>query len=64
MFIRDGLTPLERDLLHVQVRQARCAVCLHRDAKLRDGDWTCEKGLEWPRRQRSICEGFELDETV
>ena len=58
------LTPVERAVQSMQVREARCAVCQHREHEVFDGEWTCRKGLRWPAGQTRRCERFKLDESV
>jgi len=64
MFSSDGLTPVERQVQAMQVRESRCAVCLHRQVEVFEGEWLCQKGLRWPKGRHRRCERFALDEAA
>lgn len=64
MYSRDGLTPVERQVQSLQVREARCAACVYRQVEVFDGEWLCQKGLRWPAGQARRCERFRLDEVA
>ena len=62
MFNHDGLTPVERTVQAMQIREVRCAACTHRHMQVFDDEWTCQKGLRWPHGKHTRCKRFTLDE--
>lgn len=56
----DGLTPVERQVQGMQVREVRCAACRFRTERLFDDVWGCSKDLIWRPGGRR-CKAFKLD---